>query len=91
MTKGRPGIVILVWVSLQRDVGCRSYEREKRDKKREVRLLLLVSELRRYNEGGESTAVFREGKWEVTEAAEHAKVRTLCVGEWRLGCLLGSR
>lgn len=40
---------------------------------------------------GERTAVVRGGEWEVTEAVGNAKVRTLCVGERRLGCLPGSR
>lgn len=60
--------------------------KRKMRQKREERLLL-VSE----HTGGESTAGDREGKWEVTEAVGNAKVRTLCVGESSLGCLLGSR
>lgn len=64
-------------------------ERRMRQKREER--LLLVPERQRYNKGGESTAGDREGKWEVTEAVGNAKVRTLCVGECSLGCLLGSR
>lgn len=84
MTKRRSGIVILAeivtgfFVSPHKKMSA-LLERRMRQK-REARLLL-VSELQRYNKGGESTAVDREGKWEVTEAVEHAKVRTLCVGE----------